>query len=147
MKTSDPPIQELLETDEYLPQPENKPLYVQVASWLDKGRLLWSRRWYLLRTTIITGLASLILALIIPKRYEATVYLMPPDSSSGFSGLSLLLGMKGAAGAQIAGSLGGQLGDMLGMKSPGQLYIRALQSRSVEDRIINRFDLKKLYGD
>src|SRR5262249_15748077 len=43
------------------------------------------------------------------------------------------------------GGLGAFAGDLLGMKSSGALFIGILRSRTVEDRLIQRFDLKKIY--
>ena len=37
-------------------------------------------------------------------------------------------------------------GDLLGIKSTGALFVGVLRSRTVEDRIVDRFDLKKVYG-
>ena len=36
-------------------------------------------------------------------------------------------------------------GEMLGLKSSGSLFIGILRSRTVEDRVINKFDLKSVY--
>jgi len=38
-------------------------------------------------------------------------------------------------------------GDLLGMKSSGALFIGILQGTTVENDLINKFDLRKLYGD
>ena len=37
-------------------------------------------------------------------------------------------------------------GDLLGIKSTGALFVGVLRSRTVEDRIVGRFDLRKTYG-
>ena len=44
-------------------------------------------------------------------------------------------------------TLGGLAGDLLGMKSSGALFINVLRSRTVSDRLIDRFDLRKVYHD
>ncbi|MFB3814978.1 MAG: GumC family protein [Terriglobales bacterium] len=124
-----------------LPEPEGKPLHVYVAALLAKLRLLWAQRRYIARVSIAVAVASVVVSLVLPKRYTATAILMPPDSGA-ISGLTLLLGAKTGVGP----ALGNQVNEMLGGKTPGQLYIRAMQSRTVEDRIIDRFDLMKLYG-
>ncbi len=38
-------------------------------------------------------------------------------------------------------------GDLLGLKSTSDLFIGVLQSRTVQDDLINKFDLKKVYWD
>jgi capsule polysaccharide export protein KpsE/RkpR len=47
----------------------------------------------------------------------------------------------------LGGSLGGLAGDMLGMKSSGALFTDMLESRTVEDDLIRKFDLRKVYWD
>src|SRR5271169_6866799 len=42
--------------------------------------------------------------------------------------------------------LGSLAGDLLGMKSTGALFIGVMRSHAVEYRIIDRFDLGKVYG-
>src|SRR5512143_2169887 len=136
-------VQELLEMAGYTTEPDGKPLYFYVGALLENLRLLWSKRRFIGRAMLITGIASGILVMLLPKRYQAVAYLMPPDSSGGMPGLSLLMGMRGG---DTGGAIGSQIGSMLGMSSPAQLYVRALQSNRVEDRIIERFDLTRLYG-
>lgn len=108
---------------------------------LERLRLFWNRRQLLLRCGFAGLLAGTLTAFLIPKRYDSTAQLMPPDSESS-SSLALLAGMSGGNG----GGLGILAGDLLGMKSTGALFVGVLRSRTVEDRIVDRFDLKKVYG-
>ena len=52
--------------------------------------------------------------------------------------------------AALAGKAGGGLeslaGDLLGAKTSGSLFIGVLRSETAEDRLIQQFDLKKVYG-
>jgi capsule polysaccharide export protein KpsE/RkpR len=66
--------------------------------------------------------------------------LMPPDSHSS-SSLALIAGLAGQTGG-----LGTIAGDLLGMKTTGALFVGVLRSRTEQDRIVQRFDLKKVYG-
>lgn len=103
-------------------------------------RLLWEARRFVLKAAIL-GLAIATLdAFLIPWQYESTTRLMPPDSRS-LSNLSMLAALPG----QAAG-LGGFAGDLLGIKSTGALFMGVLRSRTVLDRIVNRFGLNKVYG-
>lgn len=104
-------------------------------------RLLWEKRRFLVRATIFAFILSTVAAFLIPARYESTARLMPPDSSSG-SNLAMLAAASGRAGA---GGLGSLAGDVLGLKSTSALFVGILQSRTVEDRLIEKFDLKKVY--
>jgi capsule polysaccharide export protein KpsE/RkpR len=85
---------------------------------------------------------STIIAFLIPKRYESTTRLMPPDAQSS-SSLAIVAAMAGKGSV----GLGSTWGDLLGLKSSGALFTDVLQSRTVQDRIIERFDLRKVYGD
>src|SRR5271163_1356963 len=102
-------------------------------------RLLWEARKLLLITMLLGGLGSLGIALLIPARYEATTQLMPPEGQSG-SGMAMLSALAGRAGG-----FGGAAGDLLGVKNSGALFVGILESRTVQDRLIAQFDLKRLY--
>jgi capsule polysaccharide export protein KpsE/RkpR len=67
---------------------------------------------------------------------------MPPDSSQSGG-----LAMAAAALSGSAGGLGGIAGEMLGMKSTSDIFVGILSSRTVQDKLIQQFDLRKLYGD
>lgn len=105
--------------------------------------LLWERRQFLLRFALWGFIASTVVAFLIPARYEATTRLMPPDNQSG-SGLAMLAAMAGKGGGL---GLGFSAGDLLGMKSSGALFTDVLQSRTVQDRMVDKFDLRKVYRD
>ena len=42
-------------------------------------------------------------------------------------------------------SLAGAAGDLLGLKNSSALFVDMLQGRTIEDRMIQRFDLRKEY--
>jgi uncharacterized protein involved in exopolysaccharide biosynthesis len=112
-------------------------------------QLLWARRRMLFRVALYALLASTVLAFLIPVRYESTTRLMPPDSQSS-SGLALAAAaMSGVAGGGVGGGNGltGIAGDFLGLKSTSDLFVGILASRTVQDKLIEQFDLKKLYSD
>jgi uncharacterized protein involved in exopolysaccharide biosynthesis len=72
---------------------------------------------------------------------------MPPDSQSGSSGLAIAAAaMAGAAGGSGSGSgLSGIASDFLGLKSTSEVFVGVLGSRTVQDKLIQQFDLRKLY--
>lgn len=109
------------------------------AQWL---WLFWERRGFLGRAAVWGLVLSTTIAFVIPKRYESTTRLMPPDTQSG-SGMAMMAAMAGKGGL----GLSSMAGDLLGMKSSGALFIDILRSRTVEDRLIDRFDLRKVYHD
>jgi uncharacterized protein involved in exopolysaccharide biosynthesis len=52
-----------------------------------------------------------------------------------------------AAMSGTMGSLGGMTGDLLGLKSTSGVFVGILGSRTAQDSLIERFDLKKVYWD
>jgi uncharacterized protein involved in exopolysaccharide biosynthesis len=108
---------------------------------LARLRLLWESRRFLGRVTGAGLLLSTLLAFLIPSRYQSVARLMPPDNQSG-SGLA----MAAAALSGGAAGLGGIATELLGLKSTSDLLVGVLGSRTVEDKLIQRFDLRKVYG-
>jgi len=102
-------------------------------------RLYWEARKLLFGALALGALVSLSLALLIPSRYEATTQLMPPDGQSS-SGIAMLSALAGRAGG-----LGGVAGDLLGVKNSGALFVGILESRTVQDRLIEQYDLRRVY--
>jgi uncharacterized protein involved in exopolysaccharide biosynthesis len=103
-------------------------------------RLLLDARFFLLRFTAYGLTLATLIAFLIPVRYEARTQLMPPDNDAG-AGLASLMAMT-----RGAGGLGMLAGDLLGLKTSGALFIGILRSETVEDRIIDKFDLKSVYS-
>jgi len=114
--------------------------------FIGRLRLLWDERQFLLRLACAGLAASTLVAFLIPKRYVATTQLMPPDSHES-TGLALLAGIAGGQGGGQMGGLGAVAGDLLGLKTTGALFVGVLRSRTVEDRIVDRFHLKEVYGE
>jgi uncharacterized protein involved in exopolysaccharide biosynthesis len=109
---------------------------------LGKLRLLWRERRFLYRVTGLGTILALAAAFLIPKEFESTTRLMPPDSQSNAS-MAMLAGLSAKTGS----ALGAVAGDLLGLKSSGDLFVGILQSRTVQDRLIARFDLRKVYHE
>jgi uncharacterized protein involved in exopolysaccharide biosynthesis len=104
-------------------------------------RLIWSKRRFLLRVAVAALTAATLVAFLIPKSYTSTTQLMPPDPQST-SGMAMMAAMAAKAG----GGLGAVAGDLLGVKSSGALFIGVLRSQTSQDRLIQQFDLRKVYG-
>lgn len=102
----------------------------------------WRERRFIAKAFAIGLLASAILSLLIPAKYESTTRIMPPEKQ----GLAGLAAMLAAAGTDKAGSLvGNMVSDAVGIKSSGALYIGVLKSTTVQNTLIDRFDLRKVY--
>jgi uncharacterized protein involved in exopolysaccharide biosynthesis len=105
------------------------------------GRL-WEQRKLLGKFIAWGASAALLIAFLIPSRYASTTRLMPPDPPTG-RGLAMLSSIVGKAGTNLA-SLGG---DLLGMTTSADLFAGVLRSRIVQDDLIEKFDLRRLYGE
>lgn len=91
---------------------------------------------------VIAGLIiSAAVAFLIPARYEATARLMPPDQSGGMTAT-----MLGALAAKAGDGLGSFATDLLGMRTSGATLVGILGSRTIQDDLINKFDLRKVYS-
>jgi capsule polysaccharide export protein KpsE/RkpR len=102
--------------------------------------LLWEKRRALRRATLAGLLLATLLAFVLPKQYQSTVQLMPPDTQSSSSAMLAALSAKAGSG------IGAMAGDLLGGNSTGALFLGILRSRTLEDRLVERFQLKKVYG-
>src|SRR5579871_1181635 len=105
--------------------------------WTDALYHLWLQRRQIFRWVLLGFVLSLIVAWRYPK-YESTAQIMPPDS--GGSGLASLVPALSKSPGLI-----GMAGDLIGMKSTSAIFARVLESRTVQDNLINRFDLRKRY--
>ncbi len=149
------PSRPLVGTMECGPDFENPDDRAFQTSSVAKFRLVWEKRKFVFRCLAYGAAASLLIAFLIPKRYESVARLMPPDQSN--SGLAMLAaqaggrsgaaGGAGALGSGLGAGLGSIAGDLLGMKSSGQLFVAILRSQTVEDDLITKFNLRKVYWD
>lgn len=83
---------------------------------------------------VIAGLIAAAVSLALPNVYKASTKLLPPQQAQ--TATSALLSQLGS----VAGLAGVGAG-----KNPNDMYIGMLKSRTVADKIIARFDLKKAY--
>ncbi len=125
----------------------HEPVKSSARGGLDRARLLWEKRRLLWRFTLVGLVATTILAFLLPKHYESTLRLMPPEKDSG-SSLAMMAAMAGSSSSSggTESGLGQVASDLLGAKSQGALYTMVLQGRTIADALIQRFDLRKVYG-
>ena len=112
------------------------------VSLLDITVLLVARKRFIVRFVLGAAALAILVAILLPVRYEAKIVLLPPQQSSSMA--SALLGQLGNLG-----SLGGlsSLAGGLGIKSPADMYVSLLTSRTVEDAMIQRFGLVQEYRE
>jgi len=109
---------------------------------IERAGYLWSRRKDLARFVASGAAASILIAVLIPSRFSSTTRLMPPDSGPGQG-----LAMFAAAAGRLGGNLGSIGNELLGLKTSDDLFAGVLFSRTVQDDLITKFDLRKVYGE
>jgi capsule polysaccharide export protein KpsE/RkpR len=123
------------------PQRDSPPSAAK-AQWAKNLLYLWGRRRTLLRVGIIALVLSTAFAFLVPKRYDSSTSIMPPEPQSGSAAmLAMLAGRAGGA----TGGLGSLAGGLLGARTNGDLYIDLLHSGSVMGGLIDRFHLQQVY--
>ncbi|MCP2501634.1 MAG: Wzz/FepE/Etk N-terminal domain-containing protein [Deltaproteobacteria bacterium] len=96
-----------------------------------------SRRWRLiLGITAASAAVAMVVSLLLPVYYKAETSILPPQDK----GSNLAAQVMGQAGGLIA-----LAGGAAGVKSQGELFVAMTKSRTVLDRMVDRFDLMKLY--
>jgi tyrosine-protein kinase Etk/Wzc len=103
---------------------------------LDLLIVLLKRKRLILGITFMSALITAIVSLIMPPVYRAETSLLPPQPSSSMALQAL---------SQLAGGAAGIGAEVLGIKTPADLYAGLLKSNTVLDRIIDRFKLMELY--
>lgn len=88
-----------------------------------------------------------IILLILPNKYTANARILPPQQKLTLSAHLLnSLGGLGTPGTPLGGAMGGGMAaNLLGIKSPSDLYAGMMTGNTISDRIIERFYLRKLY--
>ena len=112
--------------------------------WISYAWLLWEKRRLFLLVAVRTLILATVIAFLIPSRYESAANIMPPEQGDRGALLSLLAGRAG--GNSDGAGLASLAGSFLGVSSTGALFVELAQSRTVQDRIIDRFNLQKVYG-
>ncbi|MDN2716658.1 Wzz/FepE/Etk N-terminal domain-containing protein [Janthinobacterium sp. SUN120] len=85
---------------------------------------------------LITGVLAIAAAFLIQPIFSSSAVILPPQQQN--SGAAAMLGQLGG--------LAGAAGSIAGLKNPNDLYVAMLQSRTVADKLISKFDLKKRFG-
>lgn len=108
------------------------------------ARMLWDHRQFVGALVLRGTAVALIVALLMPATYQSETQLMPPEQHSGALGMLAAMAGSMSSGAAGGGALN-MVGDLLGMKTTGALFISMLRSETVQDHLIDRFDLRGVY--
>ena len=87
--------------------------------------------------TAVSAVVAVVVSLLLPNYYKAETRILPPQEKGGNLAAQLL----GQGGAALIGLAGGGTG----VKSQGELFVEIMKSRTVMDRIVDRFNLLNLY--
>lgn len=104
---------------------------------LDLVLILAARKWLIFGMSVAGFAIAIGLVLLVNPTFTAKTLILPPEQEQSSGGA--LLGQFGAL-ASMTG-----LGGSLNIKNPADLYIGILQSETVADRMIQRFDLMQFY--
>ncbi len=88
--------------------------------------------------SLAAGMAALGIAFLITPTFTATTKILPPQQQQSAS--SLLASQLGALSG-LAGAAG------LNLKNPSDLYVAIIKSRTIADRMVDRFKLLEIYGE
>jgi len=116
---------------------ENRP----EISILDLFRALRWQRWMITRAVLIATALTAAVAFVLPKKYTAeAVILTPQQTQSSLSAVAQLAGLGSASGLSSLGLLSG-----FGLRNQSDLYVGILESRTIADALIDKFNLKRAY--
>jgi len=118
---------------------EMEPRTVPIENGIDLTevfRAISRRARLILGITLAAAVIALVVSLLLPDYFKAESRIFPPKEKGG----NLAAQMMGQAGGLIA-----LAGGATPLKSQGELYVAMLKSRTVLDRIVDRFDLMNRY--
>jgi capsule polysaccharide export protein KpsE/RkpR len=111
-------------------------------NWVTNTSVLWEHRRTLLRVVAIALLVNAVLVFLIPKRYESTARIMPPETSGASTALFAALAGRGMGELSGLSSLAGSL---LGTRTSSALFVDLLRSSTISGDLIDRFQLQSIY--
>ena len=104
-------------------------------SLLDMAVVLADHLRLLVILPVLLGAAALGVTYLMPKTYTASAAILVPQQQPLF------------VGAGVPGGLGGLAGAAAGLRNPADQHASLSQSMTVKDRLIDRFDLLKVYEE
>ncbi|MCS0049297.1 Wzz/FepE/Etk N-terminal domain-containing protein [Vibrio parahaemolyticus] len=118
----------------YLPYPATSQPKGDEIDLRDLFKALWQGKWFIIVTTFIFAIGSVLYALSLPNIYKANALLAPAESSNGGS-LSKMAGQLGGLAALAGVNL------VSGESSQTQLAVQVMKSRQFAEAFIKKHDL------
>ncbi|MEW5844054.1 MAG: Wzz/FepE/Etk N-terminal domain-containing protein [Bacteroidota bacterium] len=116
----------------------SKQIVKQEKSFIDFAILIVKWRKFIIFNVLLITILATIISFFIPKWYTSTASVMPPKSKGG------LLGDIGSFSSTIK-DLSRTLGRLGTVSDEAYNYLAILKSRSSYEKVINKFDLRKVY--
>ena len=108
-------------------------------SLLDLLIVLAERKRIIFWVTAVFAILAIVISLLLPARYTATVTLMPPQQN-------YLDGCRAGLAAWQSGQAWPRWpAGSIGLKNPNDMYVGMLKSRTVEDAMVQHFGLMQEY--
>ncbi|MGB3479107.1 MAG: GNVR domain-containing protein [bacterium] len=102
--------------------------------------VIFKHRHYIGKVVLLFIISAVIISLLIPNQYTATTTILPPSSS--FDGLFSIMGADVFSSFQGAAGLSGILPEAT---SPSDLFAVILESGTITGKLIQKYDLKKVF--
>lgn len=115
------------------------PAVVDKAGGLDLrtlGMLVWRQRIRVTLSTVLAAAVALLVAFLLPRWYRASAVILPPEESDLMSNITM------ASKALTKFPSLGSLGEFF---TPADIYKAILKSRTVQEAVVDRFQLMKVY--
>lgn len=114
------------------PVPEEEGMHLlELAAIVARQKLL------VIGTTVLIGGGALLTSMLMTPVFQSTAKILPPQQQQS-NGMAAMLGQLGG--------LAGAASSLSGIKSPNDMFIGLMESRSVADKLITRFKLQERYG-
>jgi capsule polysaccharide export protein KpsE/RkpR len=100
------------------------------------------RKTLIFKVTFFCCMGAILITFLLPNRFTAATSILPPQESK--SATSLMMNQLAGTGL---GSLASLAGGGMGIKNANDLYIGMLKSRTIQDSLIEKFELQRAYRD
>ena len=98
--------------------------------------LVWRQRVRVVLATALAGVLTLLVAFLLPRWYRASAVILPPEEADLMSNISM---------ASKALTKFPSIGDLGEFFTPADIYKAVLKSRTVQEAVVDRFQLMKVY--
>ncbi len=123
------------------PQASARPAPSDETDLLGMVLIVAKHRRLVAATTLICTVAAMLFAFWLPNQYSAEARLLAPQSRNSLADL-WTGSLSGVSGLGMAKNLSASA---LGLSDPNGMYVAVLESRTVADRLSERFDLQGVY--